>query len=344
MQILTDVPLRAHTTMKLGGKAKYFVEVTSVDDIREVVHYANEHAIDTYVLGGGSNTIVHDEGFDGLVIHNRIMGFELIEETRDNAVYKIGAGEDWDETVQKTVEKNLTGIEALSAIPGTVGASPVQNIGAYGQEVSDVITAIEAFDTETEEVVVLSPDDCGFGYRDSIFRGEAYERYVITSVTMKLWKMPPTPPFYAALQNYFDQRNITDYTPQAIREGVMAIRFAKLPDPAEKPNSGSFFKNAIIENWQYDALLREYPTIPAYDMPDDRKKIPTGWLIEQCGFKGQLLHGIRVHEGNCLVLINESASSYGDLMAARDEIAMAVRDKFRIDIAQEPLVLASPTA
>lgn len=344
MQVYTNVPLNAHTTMKLGGKAKYFADVSSIDDIRDVVHYANQHHLETYVLGGGSNTIVHDQGFEGIVIRNRLMGFELIEETQDNVTYRVGAGEDWDATVRKTVEKNLTGIEALSAIPGTVGASPVQNIGAYGQEVSDVIVGVEAYDTETEQLVTMTPENCRFGYRDSIFRGAAYERYIITAVIMKLWKLPPSPPFYAALQNYLDQHGITEFTPQVIREAVMAIRFAKLPDPAKQPNSGSFFKNAIIDNWQYAELQQHFPEMPAYDMPDDRKKIPTGWLIEQCGFRGKLLHGIRVHDGNCLVLINESAHTYADLIAARDEIIMAVRDKFRIDITQEPLVLASPSA
>lgn len=329
--------------MKLGGKAKFFADISSVEEIAEVVHYANQHQLDTYVLGGGSNTIVRDEGFDGIVIRNQIKGFEVTEETNDTTTFRIGAGEDWDETVQKTVDRNLTGIEAMSAIPGTVGASPVQNIGAYGQEVSDVITQVEAYDTQNETLVTLSPEDCQFGYRNSIFRGEAYERYVITAVTMKLWKIPPSPPFYAALQTYLDRESIRDYTPQIIRDAVMAIRFAKLPDPIEFPNSGSFFKNAVIDTWQYNELIKTYPGMPAYTMPDNKQKIPTGWLIEQCGFKGQLLHGMRVHDKNCLVLINESATSHSDLEAARDEIASGVMDKFRIAITQEPLTLASPT-
>lgn len=341
MQVQTNVPLRDHTTMKLGGNAKYYVEVTSVQDVASVVHYANEHNLETYVLGSGSNTIVPDAGFEGIVIHNKIMGFEEIADNSDHKIFRVGSGEDWDATVQKSVEQNLIGIEALSGIPGTVGASPVQNIGAYGQEVSDALTAVEAYDTETETMVTLSPEDCEFGYRDSIFRGEAYERYIITAVTLQLWKMSPTPPFYASLQDYLDKNNITTFTPQVIRDAVLAIRFEKLPDPAEQPNSGSFFKNAIIESWQYDQLIRLYPTMPAYIMPDNRRKVPTGWLIEQCGFKGHLLHGIRVHDKNCLVLINESARTHADLVAARNEIANAVLSKFRISITQEPLTLSA---
>jgi UDP-N-acetylmuramate dehydrogenase len=162
---------------------------------------------------------------------------------------------------------------------------------------------------------------------------------VITSITLQLFKSAPQPPFYKALQDYFDAHNITLYTPQIIRDAVIAIRKEKLPDPAERPNTGSFFKNAIVEEWQLADLRKEYPDVPTYEMPDGRYKVPTGWLIEQAGLKGQLLHGMRVHDKNALVLINESAANYQDLADARAEIIGAVRDKFRIAIEQEPLEL-----
>jgi UDP-N-acetylmuramate dehydrogenase len=277
-----------------------------------------------------------------VVIRNRIPGFSVIEEDNFTVTIRVGAGEDWDDTVKRTVEQHLSGIEALSGIPGTVGASPVQNIGAYGQEVGDVITAVEAYDTKTQSTVTLTPEECKFTYRHSIFRGEAYERYIITAVSMKLRKASPEPPFYEALQRYFDEHEITTFSPMVIREGVLAIRFAKLPDPATHPNSGSFFKNALIEDWLYTDLKTQYPDMPAYDMPDGRHKVPTGWLIEQCGFKGKVLHGMRVHTGNALVLINESATSYHDLEAAMQEIITTVNDTFRITIEREPLLLTSP--
>lgn len=343
MQIHTNIPLANYTTMRLGGNASYFVDVHSIDDIEEAINEAKSKNLEIYVLGSGSNTVAADDGFGGIVIRNRLMGFEVVTDDKDTTTIKVGSGEDWEETVKKTVDMNLSGIEAMSGVPGTVGAAPVQNIGAYGQEVSDVITSIDAYDTKSQSAVTLTPKQCKFSYRHSIFRGEAYERYIITSVTMQLYKAAPKPPFYKALQDYFDSHQISLFTPQTVRDGVLAIRFAKLPDPATHPNSGSFFKNALIEDWLFNDLKREYPDMPAYDMSDKRHKIPTGWLIEQCGYKGKLIHGMRVHEGNALVLINESASSYADLEDASREIADAVREKFRISIEREPLILASPS-
>jgi len=186
-------------------------------------------------------------------------------------------------------------------------------------------------------MVRLTPEDCHFSYRDSIFRSKAKGRYVITSITLKLYHAAPQPPFYDAVQAYFDARQIELYTPQVVRSAVIEIRKDKLPDPAQRPNVGSFFKNSIVEDWQLHELQKEYPDIPNYAMPDGNYKVPTGWFIEQAGFKGELLHGIRVHDKNALVLINESAASYADLAAARDQIIGTVRDTFHILIEQEPL-------
>ena len=339
MELHENIPLKNYTTMRLGGNARYIVDVRSVADIEKVITAASERQLSLFVLGGGSNTIARDEGFSGLVMRNRLMGIEVGADSPSETQFRVGAGENWDELVEKTVQANLSGIEALSKIPGTVGAAPVQNIGAYGQEVADVIASVEAYDINERRLVALSPQDCGFKYRHSIFRGEAAGRYVITAVTINLTKNAPQPPFYAALEKYFTDNNITIFTPQAIRDAVSIIRADKLPDPAELPNSGSFFKNAIIDDWLRDELLTKYPDMPSYDMPDRQYKIPTGWLIEQTGLKGKTLHGMKVHDKNALVLINQSAGSYADLDAARSEIQNAVRDKFRISIEQEPLEL-----
>jgi UDP-N-acetylmuramate dehydrogenase len=281
--------------------------------------------------------IARDELYNGIVVRNRILGFEILEDTPSATILKLGAGENWDETVAKTVEMGLSGIEAMSAIPGTVGAAPVQNVGAYGQEIADTLVRLEAYDSENDTFVVLENADCGFAYRHSMFRGEQAGRYGITSVTLKLYKTAPQPPFYDALQTYFEKHGITLYTTAAVREAVIAIRSDKLPDPKRLPNTGSFFKNAIIETWQLDDLRKTWPDLPAFDLGDKKVKVPTGWLIEKTGLKGKLLHGMRVHEKNALVLINESATSYADLAAARTEIAGKVRDMFRITIEQEPL-------
>ena len=337
MEIHTNIPLKNFVTMRLGGNARFMTDVRSIDEIIAIIDRAAAQNLPFYILGGGSNTIVHDEGFNGIVIRNRIMGQEILSETPSEVSIKVGAGEQWDEFVKKTVDMHLIGIEALSGIPGTVGAAPVQNVGAYGQEVAETIVSLDAYDTQTKTLVSLSNEDCHFSYRNSIFRNAEMGRYIITSVTFRLYKSTPQPPFYEAVQRYLDEHTITIYTPQVIRDAVLAIRTDKLPDPKLKPNNGSFFKNAIIEDWQLTDLRKTYPDIPTYDMPDGRYKVPTGWLIEQAGFKGQLLHGIRVHDKNALVLINESATSFADLASARDEIAGKIRDTFRILIEQEPL-------
>ena len=337
MDIHTDIPLKNYVTMRLGGNARFMTDIHSSAEVAQIVQKAAAQNLHMYVLGGGSNTVVRDEGFDGLVLRNRIPGFEVVADTASDTTIKIGAGEDWDSVVKRTVDMNLIGIECLSAIPGTAGAAPVQNIGAYGQEVAETLISLEAYDIQDGQHVTLTNEQCGFSYRHSIFRGESAGRYIITSITLRLYKAAPQPPFYKAVQDYLDTNNVTLYTAKALRDAVMAIRKDKLPDPKERPNNGSFFKNAIVEDWQLSDLRAEYPDVPTYDMPDGRFKVPTGWLIEQTGLKGQLLHGMRVHDKNALVLINESAASYADLAAARDEIIGAVRDTFRIIIEQEPL-------
>jgi UDP-N-acetylmuramate dehydrogenase len=337
MNVQTNIPLKDFTTMRLGGNARFLAEATTLDDLKSLYQNATKTNMPVFIIGGGSNLIVHDEGFNGLVIVNRIPGFEVIADDEDSTTIKVGAGEIWDSVVERTVDMNLSGIEALSAIPGTAGAAPVQNIGAYGQEVADTLQYVEAYDTKTDSFVRLDASDCEFSYRHSIFRGSEQGRYAITAIVLRLVKTAPQPPFYDSLQKYMDENNITDHTPASIRQAVMAIRRDKLPDPSVVANSGSFFKNAVVEAWQAKELEEEYPGIPIYKMDDDHYKVATGWLIDQANFKGEVLHGMRVHTGNALVLINESATGYADLEAARTEIINAVRDKFRITIQQEPL-------
>jgi UDP-N-acetylmuramate dehydrogenase len=337
MDIKTNVPFSTLTTMRLGGPARFFTEVSSPNQIVELYRNAKRLEQPVMVIGGGSNIIVHDEGFSGLVIRNAILGFEILSDDEDQTTIKVGAGENWDGIVERTVERGLSGIETLSAIPGTAGAAPVQNVGAYGQEIADTLVSLEAYDSQEDRLVQLSWEDCGFSYRHSIFRGDSQGRYVILSITLKLYKKLPEPPFYAGLQKYLDDNHITTYTVQVIRDAVIAIRTDKLPDPALLPNSGSFFKNTIVEAWQYNTLHGQYEDMPAYKMDEEHYKIPSGWLIEEAGLKGLVLHGIKVHTGNALVLINESAQNYADLSAAREEIISTVRDKFQITIEQEPL-------
>lgn len=337
MDIHTNIPLKNFTTMKLGGNARFMTEVHTAEEVAAVYRNAKAQSLPVFVLGGGSNVIAKDEGFAGIVIRMRIPGFEVIADDLYSTTIRVGAGENWDETVKRTVDMRLTGIEALSAIPGTAGASPVQNVGAYGQEIADTLESLVAYDTENDSFVTLQKADCGFSYRRSIFRGDQIGRYIITSITLVLSKTNPQPPFYKALEEYFAEHNIGIFTQDVVRKAVIDIRTNKLPDPDVFPNTGSFFKNAIVEDWQLNDLRLINPDIPIYDMGDGHFKVPTGWLIEQTGLKGSVLHGIKVHDKNALVLINQSASSYRDLERARDEIIGAVRDKFKIQIEQEPL-------
>lgn len=339
MEVHTNIPLKNFTTMKLGGPARFMVETRSPEEVQTVYDNATSKKLPIFILGGGSNVIARDEGFAGIVIRVRIPGFEIIADDINTTTIKIGAGESWDVVVKQTVDLRLSGIEAMSWIPGTAGAAPVQNIGAYGQEIADTLVSLEAYDAQTKSFVVLENEACGFAYRDSIFRGDQKGRYVITSITLKLSKSLPQAPFYDALQSYFDTHNIHLFTQETVREAVIAIRQEKLPDPTVTPNTGSFFKNAIVENWQLTELKQKYPDMKVFDMGNGSSKIPSGWLIEQTGLKGKVLHGMRVHDKNALVLINESATGYADLAAARDEIIGAVRDTFRIQIEQEPLEL-----
>lgn len=341
MEIHTRVQLKNFTTMKIGGSARFMVDARTPEDVINAVKNSKKTKLPFYVIGGGSNLIATDEGFSGLIIRMRIPGFQVVGEDSNTVTIKVGAGENWDETVKKTVDMNLSGLEALSGIPGTVGAAPVQNIGAYGQEVSDTIDYLEAYDIEQDKIVALASSICEFAYRDSIFKSEFPGRFIILSVAFKLYRSLPQPPFYDSLQEYLDKNSIKIFTVNTLREAVLKIRAEKLPDPKTLPNTGSFFKNAIIEDWQLENAKLLDPNIPSYDMGGRLYKVPAGWLIEQAGLKGQLLHGMRVYDKNALVLVNESATSYQDLLDAKDEIVTAIRDKFSITLEQEPLVIPS---
>lgn len=339
MEIYTNIPLKNYLTMKIGGNARFITDAHTKDEVASICQRAKEMSLPIFILGGGSNIIATDKGFNGIIVRMRIPGFEIIADDINTTTIRIGGGENWDSVVQRVVDMNLSGIEAMSAIPGTAGAAPVQNVGAYGQEIADTLQSLEAYDKQEGRFVTLQNTDCSFSYRDSIFRSESYGRYIITSITITLSKNQPKPPFYESLQRYLDEHNINIYTVDIIRDAIIEIRKNKLPDPQIMPNTGSFFKNAIVEDWLLNDLRKKYPEMPAYDMGNKHYKIPTGWLIEQLGLKGQLLHGMRIYDKNALVLINESAKSHEDLIAARNEVIGKIRDNFRINVQQEPLEL-----
>ena len=340
MDVMTNISLKQYTTMKLGGETRYMATADSADDVVSLYRNARKENLPIFVLGGGSNVITHDEVFEGIVLLNKIKGFEVISENDETTDVKIGAGEVWDEVVEKAIGLGLQGIEAMSGIPGTAGAAPVQNVGAYGQEIADTLISLEAYDSKTDTIVTISADECDFSYRNSIFRDKEKGRYCILNITLRLNKAEPKPPYYASLQKYIDENDIREVNLSVIRVAVLNIRSEKLPDPAELPSAGSFFKNALIEKWKLEELQKEYSDIPNYAMSDGRYKIPTGWLIDKAGLRGYRSHGMRVYEKNALVLVNDSATGYDDLAAIREEIVQIVFDKFGIKIEQEPLELS----
>lgn len=335
MNIRENVPISTLTTMQLGGAARYVIDIDKVEDLSQAYAFAKEKNLPVYVLGSGSNIIGRDGGFNGVILVCKLTGMGILREEKDDVVQLYSySGEMLDDFVTYGTEMGYSGMEALSAIPGTVGAAPVQNVGAYGQDISQSLIEVEVFDTETGEIKTLPKDQLELSYRHSIFNhGELVGRYFITKVVVELHKGHLTPPFYNSLQAYIDEHSIIDFSPDSIRQCVRAVRESKLPDPELVASSGSFFKNVYLS--PEEAAGAEAAGIPVWD----GGKVPSGWLIEHAGLKGQEFHGMRVSDKAALVLINESAKSYADLAAARAEIIKIVKDKFGFTLEQEPMEL-----
>ena len=328
--------------MRLGGSARFVAEVSSLADVKEAYEFAKDAKMPVYILGDGANTIGRDEGFDGLIILNRMKGMEVVEETSDDVLVRAMGGENWDGFVEFCCERGYSGVECLSAIPGTVGAAPVQNIGAYGQDISQTVDNVEAYDTRENEMVILGRDEMKMAYRSTIFNdGPDAGRYFITAVTLRLENDEKLePPFYNSLQKYLDEHQISDYSPLNLREAVSAIRAAKLPDPAEEASAGSFFKNIHLSD--EEALTAREEGLKIYDKPDGSHVLNAGWLIEAAGLKGkELPGGFHISDKAALILINDSAKSYKDLEKARAEIVRTVFDKFGFRLEQEPVELVA---
>lgn len=338
MYILENVPLNAYSTMRLGGSAAFLTDVTSRSDIAESVAWAEERKLPIIMIGSGSNIIWSDKGFSGLVLVNKIMGIEMQEVGDSERYLTAGAGVPWDDLVNYSVKHGLTGIEFLSLIPGTVGATPVQNVGAYGQEVSTSITTIEAYDLQEHRFVMMQGSECKFGYRKSRFNSDDKGRFLITRVTFFLNIGNPMPPYYASAKQYFAEQGIRIVSPQAARNAVVAIRKAKLPDPTLIANNGSFFANPIISTDDFFQLHANFDDLPHWTVDSQHVKIPAAWLIENIGFKD--FHdeqtGMATWHAQPLVLINEHAKTTADLIAFKQKIVMAVQNKFGITLNQEP--------
>lgn len=350
LKIEENVMIKNLVTMRIGGPAKFVITVTKKEDIPEAYKFVKERNLPVWILGGGANTFSKDAGFEGVIILDRIMGIFQIEtpageeEKEGVAYFKAYGGEQWDDLVTFVSERGYSGIEAMAGIPGTAGAAPVQNIGAYGQEVTQVIVSVEAYDTKLEKFVVIPASEMKMSYRKSIFNsGKNVGRFFIYSTTVRVKKGQLNPPFYRSLQAYVDEHGETDFSPLNIARMVKEVRNSKLPDPEKIASAGSFFKNVYLTDEEADEaeargiqVWRNAKEVGP-DSPEKRTNlVNSGWLIEEAGLKGKVFHGMKVSEKAALILINESAKSYADLAAAREEIAKIVFDKFGFKIEQEP--------
>ena len=329
LTIQSNVSLKSYNTFGIDVTTRYLVEVDNDQDIQTLFQLPDIQSLPKLILGGGSNLLLTQD-FNGLVIRINIKGIETVKEDQDHVWLRVGAGENWHEFVMYCVERGLGGIENLSLIPGTVGAAPMQNIGAYGVEIKDTFDRLEAVDISTGVKRIFTNADCRFGYRDSVFKNEVKGQYIISNVQFKLDKNPVFHVSYGDIQKTLEQMGVKELTLKAISEAVIKIRRSKLPDPAEIGNAGSFFKNPEIPASQYETLKIEYPNIPGYVINEEIVKVPAGWLIEQCGWKGKRFGNIGVHARQALVLVNYGGGKGLEIKQLSERIQASVEEHFGI--------------
>jgi len=331
MQIQHEVSLKAHNTFGIDVKAQKFIEVTQLTELQELLIHTTEPIL---ILGGGSN-VLFTQDYEGLVIKIKLKGIDILKEEGDLVWLKVAAGEVWHELVLYCVENGYGGIENLSLIPGTVGAAPMQNIGAYGVEIREVLESVEAVQRSTGEIQVFNNESCNFGYRESVFKNIHKDAYVITAVTLKLSKNPSFNTSYGAIQDTLKANEVDTLSLKAISDAVCQIRNSKLPNLAEIGNAGSFFKNPVIPQVQFEALKERFPNIVGYPLPEAQVKVPAGWLIEQSGWKGKRFGNIGVHARQALVLVNYGGGNGAEIRKLSQDIQASVLEKFGIEIKPE---------
>ncbi|BFM16342.1 UDP-N-acetylmuramate dehydrogenase [Maricurvus nonylphenolicus] len=341
LNIIPNLELQPLNTMAIPALARYGVKVHSLDELGAALSWRREKQLEDdvdiplLVIGGGSNIILRGD-FPGLLVQVDLQGKEEIKETAEHIWLKVGAGENWHSLVEYSLSFHYWGLENLALIPGCVGAAPIQNIGAYGVELKDVFAELTAVDIQSGVEVVFEREACEFGYRDSVFKQRLKDRYIITSVTLKLSKNPTQYIEYPALASALsDCENIT---PEAVFEAVCRVRRSKLPDPALTPNTGSFFKNPIVDSTTYQRLHNEYANMPAYVVDQQTVKLAAGWLIDKAGWRGKELEGIVVHKDQALVLTNPKRLPGSAVLAAAEQIASDVKAKFGVQLEMEPRV------
>jgi len=334
MLIFENHPLLTLNSFAIDAKAKYFTSIQSIDEIAEVVKKNKKDLNEQLLFLGGGSNLLFTKDFNGWVIKNNLKGIELIKEDENYFYVKAMAGENWHQFVIYCVDHNYVGVENLSLIPGNIGASPMQNIGAYGVEIKDVFYELEAFNIEDQKLVTFNKNDCEFGYRESVFKTRLKNQFIITSVCFQLPKKHNYNTSYGAIEKELELMNISTPTIKDISTAVIQIRQSKLPDPLKIGNAGSFFKNPVISQRKFDALKLAFPNIPSFPN-SNLVKVPAGWLIEQCGWKGYRKKDAGCYALQALVLVNYGKATGAEIFELSQEIIDSVKTKFGIELERE---------
>ena len=336
MKILENVSLKELTTFKVGGRARYFCAVKNLAEVAAAAAFASKQKRPLFILGSGSNVLVADDGFSGLVLKMDILGVEFVGKTDGKMEVIVGAGENWDDLVRLAVEKNLYGLENLSLIPGTVGAAPVQNIGAYGAEAASVISFVEVFDRRVSKVKILNNKACRFSYRDSVFKKPDGKNFIITRVGFLLKKKAPLKTDYHDVEDWFRRKRISKPTLLSVRRAVMEIRTKKLPNLAKMGTAGSFFKNPIITSARFKKLQTQYPDLSGTTISKNKIKVSLAWILDRiCGLKGFSSGKVGLYENQPLVIVNYGAATAEEIQAFAEKIAALVKEKTGLVIERE---------
>jgi UDP-N-acetylmuramate dehydrogenase len=334
MPILEDVDLQAFNTLALPARARHFIRIENYTQLRESVSWAQQHDLPLLVLGGGSNVVLRGD-WPGLVLQIALPG-KFVELFDDCAEITVGAGENWHELVQWTLQQNLYGLENLTLIPGTVGAAPIQNIGAYGVELAEFVHVVRGYSLDQQRSVELNAAECRLGYRDSIFKHELRDRFIITAVVLRLRTEFVPVLSYPALQQQLQGREVVSAV--EVEQAVRAIRQSKLPNPTLLPNAGSFFKNPVITHDRLAELMQSYADIPHFPAPGGDAKVPAAWLVDRCGWKGKRNGHVGIHDQQALVMINYGAGTGAELLGLAQQVRDDVLDRFDIELELEPTV------
>ncbi|TNE55761.1 MAG: UDP-N-acetylmuramate dehydrogenase [Bacteroidetes bacterium] len=334
--IREQVDLKPYNTFGISVPAKFFATFQDTNQLRELIEQKKQEEL--LILGGGSNLLL-TKAFKGLVLKNDLQGIELLSENDSEAILQVGGGVVWHDFVLHCIERELGGVENLSLIPGSVGASPMQNIGAYGVEIKDVFDHLEAFHIASGEIHRFDHQDCAFGYRESVFKRKLKSQYVITKVAYRLSKKPVLNTSYGMIEQELERMQINQPGIRDVSNAVIAIRSSKLPDPKKMGNAGSFFKNPVIPKEHFEQLVGEFPEIPSYPIDAQSVKVPAGWLIERSGWKGRNFGNFGVHEKQALVLVNYGGALGQEIYDLSEQIMSDIEQKFGIRLEREVNIL-----